>query len=132
MYLCCIGGRFLINQCCLHVFALPSFSLRKEGGVGYSRHWLRAVGYPNLPGHVTRGEDFCLFLPDIVDMSKISADQRRRLKELAAAMSDEGKRQRTPPRFADDYDRTRPADDSFRPPPLPSSFRRPGVTFGAI
>ena len=58
-------------------------------------------------------------------MSKMSADQRRRLKELAASMSDEGKRQRTPPRFADDYDRNRPVDNFFQPPPLPSSFRRP-------
>ena len=66
-----------------------------------------------------------MFFPDIVDMSKMSADQRRRLKELAASMSDEGKRQRTPPRFADDYGRNRPVDDYFRPPPLPSSFRRP-------
>ena len=51
-----------------------------------------------------------MFFPDIVDMFKMSADQRRRLKELAAFMSDEEKRQRTPPRFADDYDRKRPAN----------------------
>ena len=98
--------------------SLPFFLLEKGRG-GRLLQWISYVPPATyLPRHITRVDGFRLFYPDIVDMSKMSADQRRRLMELAVSMSEERNQQQTPPRFADDYDRSRPADAYFRLPPL--------------